>query len=296
MKIIKYTLLAIIVLVVLPTVVSILIYNHRLTDYIEESYAYTEKSNKATTSEKTKVYLVGTLHNETDVVKRNDLLKVIDSISPSVILMEADTTSCERILNRTDYHLQLINFFSGKKSMESSVILKYKNKYPSVKVLPYEWEERDAFHFKHDIRSGHSDMINAIVKLYNERKLNENQAKTVKEYFDLNKQLSSIERTGSLTDFNKTSTDSILDIRQHYSYTEMKTIVEQRPELSEFLEFSKINEDYWDIRNKAMAQNILKQIQANPGKEFVVLNGFYHRYYLLKELKKYEDQYNFEVL
>lgn len=296
MKIVKYILLAIIVLVVLPTVVSIMIYNHRLTDFIEESYAYTEKVNKTSPSEKTKVYLVGTLHNETEVIKRNDLLKVIDSISPSVILFEADTKTCKRRLNRTDYFLQLNSFFSGKTEMEKPVVLKYLEEYPSVKVLPYEWEERDAFHFKHHIRSGHSDMISAIAKLYNEGKLNETQAKIVKEFFDLNKQLNSIVRTGSLTDFNKTSTDSILDIRQHYSYTEMKTIVEQRPELAEFLEFSKINESYWDIRNKAMAQNILKQIQANPGKEFVVLNGFYHRYYLLKELKKYEGDYNFEVL
>lgn len=244
MKIIKYILLVVIIFVVIPTVASIVIYNYRLNQYIDEAYAYSEKKAEVQPLEKTRVHIVGTLHNESEVIKRNDLLKVIDSISPSVILMEADTTSCERILNRTDYHLQLINFFSGKNSMESSVVLKYKNKYPTVKVLPYEWEERDAFHFKHDVRSGHSDMINAIFKLYNEGKLSETQAKTVKEYVDLNKQLSSIERTGSLTDFNKTSTDSLLDIRQHYSYTEMKTIVEQRPELSEFLEFSKINEDY----------------------------------------------------
>lgn len=296
MKIVKYILLAIIVLVVLPTVVCIMIYNHRLTDYIDESYAYTEKINKKSPSGKTKVHLVGTLHNETDVVKRNDLLGLIDSIAPSVILMEADTKSCERVLNRTDYHLQLMNFFSGKTNMERSVILKYKNKYPSVKVLPYDWEERDDFHHKHNIRSGHSDMNNAIFQLYNEGKLNEKQTKAVKDFFDINNKLNTIERSGDLMDLNKASTDSIVAIRQHYSYTEMKNIVEQRPELAEFLEFSKINESYWDIRNKAMAQNILKQIELHPGEKIVVLNGFYHRYYLLKELKKYEYEYNFEVL
>lgn len=296
MKYIKYILLAIIVLVILPTVGCIMIYNYRLTDYIEERYAYTEKINKTSSTGKTKVHIVGTLHNETEGVKRNDLLGLIDRIAPSVILMEADTKSCEKVLNRTDYFLQLMNFYSGKTNMERSVILKYKNKYPLIKVLPYEWEERDAFHHKHNIRSGHSEMNNAIFQLYNQGKLNKKESKIAKDFFDINNKLNAIERTGDLMDLNTASTDRIIAVRQHYSYTEMKNIVEQRPELAEFLEFSKINESYWDMRNKAMVKNILKQIQLHPGEEFVVLTGFYHRYYLLKELKKYKDQYNFEVL
>ena len=44
-----------------------------------------------------------------------------------------------------------------------------------------------------------------------------------------------------------------------------------------------------------MAQNILKQIKLNPNKKIVVLNGFYHRYYLIDELKKYEADYGFTL-
>lgn len=44
-----------------------------------------------------------------------------------------------------------------------------------------------------------------------------------------------------------------------------------------------------------MAQNILKQIKLHPNKRIVVLNGFYHRYYLIDELKKYQTEYNFLV-
>ena len=42
-----------------------------------------------------------------------------------------------------------------------------------------------------------------------------------------------------------------------------------------------------------MTQNILEQIKLNPHKKIVVLNGFYHRYYLIDELRKYETDYDF---
>ena len=53
--------------------------------------------------------------------------------------------------------------------------------------------------------------------------------------------------------------------------------------------------EYWDIRNKAMTANILKQIKRHPNKRIVVLTGNTHRYYLIDELKKYEKEFNFSV-
>jgi hypothetical protein len=39
-----------------------------------------------------------------------------------------------------------------------------------------------------------------------------------------------------------------------------------------------------------MAQNIYTIAQQHPGKKIVVLTGFLHRYYLIKELKKLNKQ------
>lgn len=44
--------------------------------------------------------------------------------------------------------------------------------------------------------------------------------------------------------------------------------------------------DFWDLRNQTMAKNIMKMAELNKGKRIVVTNGFMHRYYILKELKK----------
>lgn len=45
---------------------------------------------------------------------------------------------------------------------------------------------------------------------------------------------------------------------------------------------------FWDLRNQTMAQNIYIYNTAAkyPNKKIVVLTGFLHRYYLLKELNR----------
>jgi hypothetical protein len=45
----------------------------------------------------------------------------------------------------------------------------------------------------------------------------------------------------------------------------------------------------------AMVNNIVNQIKNNPNKRIVVLTGYTHRYYLIDELKKLEEEYDFSV-
>ena len=44
--------------------------------------------------------------------------------------------------------------------------------------------------------------------------------------------------------------------------------------------------NFWDLRNQTMAKNIMTISEKNKGKRIVVLCGFMHRYYILKELKR----------
>lgn len=54
--------------------------------------------------------------------------------------------------------------------------------------------------------------------------------------------------------------------------------------------------DFWDIRNITMAKNILTMTQKFQGKKIVVLNGFFHRYYLKSILSEKEEEYNFKLV
>jgi len=65
--------------------------------------------------------------------------------------------------------------------------------------------------------------------------------------------------------------------------------------LREFRAFYQVNEQYWDIRNQAMARNIARYAALYPGRRLVVLSGFNHRYYLRRELLKRAAKLHFRL-
>lgn len=78
-------------------------------------------------------------------------------------------------------------------------------------------------------------------------------------------------------------------------YHKIPQILKTKELSDELREFLPVHMSYWDTRNKAMVNNIVNQIKKNPNKRIVVLNGNSHRYYLIDELKKLEEEYDFSV-
>ena len=180
--------------------------------------------------------------------------------------------------------------------MEKAVVLKYIENNPNYAVLLYEWELRNQFHWEHKISSRPRDRFNYIIELENENLLTNAQSIIINKYLDLSSAINKIGQYGTLaSSINSLASDRLVKERQYYQYTKNTEIVKDRKELSEYLDFAQINMNYWDIRNKAMAQNIIKQIKLHPNKVIVVLNGFYHRYYLIDELKAYDAEFRFSI-
>lgn len=297
MKSIKKAIIAL--LLILGTIVigGLIKYNFGLNKFIKQESNECPKSENRPKVIGTEVHILGTVHFETDSIKRLDLYHFIDSISPSIILYESDAKTVKRILRKRDYFFQLLNVFTNraKTEMEKPVVLKYIENNPHCVVLPYEWEIRNQYHRKHKIRSKPKGMIQSIIELNNENLLTNDQSNIISRYLALSRELNKIGQYGTLVDINSLATDSIVKERQYYQYTKITEIVNDRKELAEYLDFAQIFMNYWDIRNKAMAQNILKQVKLNSNKVIVVLNGFYHRYYLVDELKKYEAEFGFSI-
>jgi len=270
-------------------------YNIELNNFIKQETIDDSKSKSRPKVNKTEIHIVGTVHFETDSIKRHHLYSYLDSISPSVILYEGDSSTVKRIVNKTDYFARLVDAFKNDTKMEKPVVLKYLELNPNCILLPYEWELRDKYHRKHKLRKRSKKMINAVIGLYKENLLTSDQSAIIDRFLDVNKALMKIEKNAIIADINSLTTDSIVKLRQGYIYKEFPEIAKDRKELSEYLDFVPIHMNYWDVRNKAMAQNILKQVKLNPNKVIVILNGFYHRYYLIDELKKYEDEYVFSI-
>lgn len=243
----------------------------------------------------TEVFIVGSIHFETELLKRTDLYNHINDISPSVILYEGDSNTVKRINNKTDYFSRFVDAFKKGKRIEKPVTLKYLEYNPDCILLPYEWELRDKYHRKYKLRKKSKALINLVIGLYSNKQLTKEQTATIDRFLELNNVLTEIDRNATMTTINSLTTDSILKQRQHYIYYEIPEIAQKRKELFKYYDFIPIHMNYWDMRNKAMVQNILKQIQYHPNQVIIVLTGYYHRYYLIEELKKYETEYNFSL-
>ena len=295
-KYLKYLLIIFLSISVLIILGGIIKYNIDLNNYINQATPEVSANNNNSSSQGTEVSIVGSVHFETTGIKRDDLYRYLDSISPTVILYESvDAKDVKRMVNRTDFFYQLQNTLKNSPKVESFVTLKYVVNHSGTEVFHYDWEERNAYHFKHNYRATSSKMLRAVLKLYRENQLTDEESAIIKEYLNLNKELQGIGRQGSVNDLNSLRTDSIIRNRQWYVYKNIPEIIKNRKDLEEFKDFAGVHMEYWDIRNKAMVENILNQIKRNPNKKIVVLNGFYHRYYLVDELKKYESEFNFSV-
>jgi hypothetical protein len=279
------------------TITLVLTVKHNITldKFINDNTRSISNNKLKTQAQKTEIHVLGTVHFETENIKREHLYKYIDSISPSIIFYESDASTLKRILKKRDYFFQIINAFKKGKEMEKAVVLKYIDKNSNSTVLPYEWELRNKYHRKHKTRKNSSKMINSVIKLYHDKKLNEEENEVIERFLDLNKAYYSVFKTGNIYDINNSTTDSIIKYRQESVYKKIPEIARNKKELNKFSDYIPFHIRYWDTRNKAMVQNILKQVKANPNKVIVVLNGYSHRYYLIEELKKYEEEFNFSV-
>lgn len=291
----KKLLLGILFIPLTVSLLGVVKYNIQLNSFIDDKkFEFLENKN-IDQQNKTEVYILGTVHFETAKLKRHHFFNRIDSISPDIILYEGVESTVKRMVKRTDYIAQLMNAFKKSKKIESAVVLKYINKNPECKVLPYEWAIRDKYHRKHSLRKNSKNMINGVLKLYSNKVLNDTNTAVIDSFLVINKSLVAIDKIATIKQINSVKTDDILRERQHHIYNKIPEIAKTKKELKKYFDFIPFHESYWDTRNKAMAQNILKQIKNNPNSTIIVLNGYYHRYYLIDELKKYETEYGFTL-
>ncbi|MDQ0066142.1 hypothetical protein [Chryseobacterium lathyri] len=141
-----------------------------------------------------------------------------------------------------------------------------------------------------------------IDSLYKAKKLAPSEVKIYENFTNLTKELMKIAEL-SPENFNNATTDQISEKRQNAQYSELLKITEVRPEFTRrfvvkpngekisYKDGFKLMSGFWDLRNQTMAKNIYKTAETYPGKKIVVLTGFLHRYYILKELKRINNKH-----
>lgn len=66
----------------------------------------------------------------------------------------------------------------------------------------------------------------------------------------------------------------------------MISIIKRTKKLKKWLKFAELRKEYWNKRNKAMADNIIKYYNEFKDKKIIILVGNDHKYALLEILKE----------
>ena len=294
-KILKYFLIIYISLTVILFVGAVIKYNIDLNGYIKQEEPISQRQINKALPEETEVYVVGSMHFETDNIKRDDFYTYINQVAPSIILYESASQTVNRMVNRTDFLNQFMSSFNKGNKVESFIVLRYLKYHPEAKVLGYEWEERDRFHFKHNYQENMGNLIGMAHKLNREKVLSHQESQIMHDHNENNKKIKKLGNSKTIYDFNNPIADSIISVRQEYAYNKIPEILKTKALSDDLKEFLPFHMSYWDTRNMAMVKNIVNHIKNNPNKRIVVLTGYYHRYYLIDELKKLEEEFNFSV-
>ena len=243
----------------------------------------------------TNLVIIGTVHEPAKNFNPDSLYNILVQVKPDVILYELDSTFFD-----SDF-----NFTKELFSNEFIATTRYTKNHNTI-VRPYDFTGRNQHRINIGSRPTDGKVHELLDSLYLNGFLVENHHRIMSRYKKINKTLIS-KAYGKALDFNNAETDSISQLHQDIQYKKINVVVKAIPLFSEkfqvlpygdsitFAEGYQRAENFWHLRNKTMAANIQKFIQAYEGKTIVVLNGFFHRYYLNKELRPYQDSMGFRI-
>jgi hypothetical protein len=239
------------------------------------------------TEKTTEIIVIGNLHNPAPNYNPDTLFNILERLKPDFILRELDSS----------FFTSDFRYKNPSKQNEGLASQEYIEKYPTTQLRPYEFEGRNQYRIDNGMRPTDGLTLSLLDSLYKADLLTNSEAEIFKTYKALLEPLKVL-AAKSPENFNNSTTDSICEKRQFYQYQMVPKITNVRPEFANrFLvkpDGEKISyrdgyqlwADFWDLRNQTMAKNILTIAELNNGKKIVVLTGFMHRYYILKELKR----------
>lgn len=234
----------------------------------------------------TKLYIIGTVHKETENYNGDSIFNILFKINPDLILLEIDSSNFDDDfkLKQSLKHRLGVVFGFAKEENEELAIKKYVKLFPKTMLRPYEYEGRDAFHKRNEILTKPDAVYEKLSSLYKKGGLYPRNRKIWEEWLEINDSLSAF-RGKTPLEYNSELFYRISAKRQLYQYKKINEIVQNEPDLEGYKSFYQIHSDFWDVRNKVMAQHIKLFIEKFPGKKIVVLTGANHKYYLLQQLK-----------
>lgn len=247
------------------------------------------------TRKKTELVLLGTVHQPVQNFTPDSLYNILTRIKPDLILFEVDSS----------FFTEEFEFNRTWDSNENMATVKYMSHF-DVDVRPYEFTGRNEYRIKIGSRPTDSKASELLDSLYRDNQLDSLSNSIYETFLDINDSLNAFAYKGARA-FNSTETDRIAKIRQETQYKKLLSIMSDYPVFSStyyamnpndsisYYEGYKKASEFWDLRNQTMSKNILHFVREYRGSKIVVLNGYFHRYYLNDLIKPRQDEMGFVV-
>lgn len=244
---------------------------------------------------KAELIIIGTVHFPTKKINKDTIYSVLENLKPDLILMESDMTNFN-----SDF-----TFKNTYDENEWNAVLKYKTNYKTTLFRPMEFEGRNNYRKENGIQNP-DVVLNEINVLDSLNILSKKYKESWNRYIELSNSLNELDNN-SLRELNSISTDNLVRERQFYQYQKLKEIVDENEQFLKLKietaakdsislrELYKRYSYFEELRNRTIIDNILKWKSKYPNKKIVVLIGFYHRYFLVNELKWKQNKYDFEL-
>lgn len=244
---------------------------------------------------KPELIVIGTVHFPTKQINKDTIYSVLENLKPDIILMESDMTNFN-----SDYTFK--NMYDEN---EWNAIVKYKKSHENTLFRPMEFEGRNDYRIQNGIQN--PEVVLTKINLLNSLNiLPEKHKKIWNRFVELSISLNELDNS-SLKELNTPPSDNLVKERQFYQYQKLKEIVDGNAEFSKLkiettakasVSLQELYKRYCyfeELRNRTIVDNILKWQNKYPKKKIVMLIGFYHRYFLINELKWQQEKYGFEL-
>ncbi|RNI27427.1 hypothetical protein EFA69_14935 [Rufibacter immobilis] len=228
------------------------------------------------------IWLIGTVHQEKNYINTDSLTAALSRIKPDLILMELEDKHFTKDFKFNTEKYPLEDFLVG---IENIAIYKYQQQY-GTQLRPFDINGRHEFYQKENYQERENKMFSEMLNIYKNNKLSE----SCKVDFEiLLSALSSYSELhfSSLRESNSDVATKFLALKNKINFELMLSIIKRTEGLKNWLNFAELRMEYWNRRNRAMANNIIKYANEFKGKSIVVLVGNDHKYALLELLKNH---------
>ena len=244
---------------------------------------------------KTELILLGTVHRPVENFNVDSLYKLFVDLQPDLILIEYDSSAFN----------DQFEFTMTWDGLENNTTIKYKENHP-VQLRPYDFTGRNEYRRKIGSRPTDKKATKLLRTMYANGELNDEDKAIFEAYKVVNDSLNIVAFRGAAA-FNNAKNDSVAELRQNYQYVKFLEIMSHYPVFANtyhvkedgdsisYYNGFKLAGEFWNLRNQTMAKHILQFVDEFKGKRIIVLNGYYHRHYLVNELTRKQEEHHFEI-